>query len=214
MKRYENPRPSEEFYLTEAPTEGVDLGVWGDEVLKDTEAARHDSQLRLLLGARTLQLLDRLAQAPTRHKYFERVRAGIHIEPVEVFDADEGWYRDAVTGRWVVQEEDGSWFLEVPHPPGVFTLGEMVELEARLWGASEALAQAAEGGFLDTRQRQAALGVVEAADNLQMRLTIKKWHPDQQTRNEAKRDALEVLAGERGRPELTVVKKLKRKLLR
>lgn len=203
------PRPAEEFYFDEGPNEPIDLGVWREEVLNDTKAASTDPQLRLLLGARTRELLNRVATAPTRSKYFERVRAGIHIEPVEVEGAEEGWYRDAVSGRWVVQEDDGTWYRDVEHPPGAFTLGEMVELEARLWGAGEALAQAAEAGLLDHRQREAAVGVVEAADNLQMRIMIHKWHPDEATRREAKRTALEIIAARD--PEM---KKLKRKLLR
>ncbi|KKK67879.1 hypothetical protein LCGC14_2949640, partial [marine sediment metagenome] len=95
------PRPDEEFYFEQAPTEGVSLGVWGDEVIEETAAARADPQLRLLLGRRVLELLDRLASAPRREKMFERVSRML-IEPIEVPDADEGWYRDAKTGGWVV----------------------------------------------------------------------------------------------------------------
>ncbi len=212
------PRPDEEFYFEQAPTEGVSLGVWGDEVIEETAAARADPQLRLLLGRRALELLDRLASAPRREKMFERVSRML-IEPIEVPDADEGWYRDAKTGDWVVYEDQFDppyWVREIPHPPGAFTVGEMVELEALLWGAGEAFAQAAENGLLDQRQRQAAVGVIEAADNLQMRITIKKWHPDQATRDRAKQDALKILAGPDGPqgPDLTVVRKLKKKLLK
>lgn len=211
-------RPPEEFYWEKAPTDGVDVRVWGEEVLEDTAAARADPQLRLLLGARTLALLERVASAPQRDKWFERV-SRMQIEPLEVPDADEGWYRDAKTGQWVVYEDlfdPPYWVRELPYPPGAFTIGELVELEARLWGAGEAFAQASEQGLLDERQKQAALGVIEAADNLQLRIAIKKWHPDQETRERVKRDVLNMIAdadADGDPPELTLVRKLKRKLL-
>jgi hypothetical protein len=209
-------RPPEEFYWEQAPTEGVDLRPWDEEVLADTKAARADSQLRLLLGSRTLALLDRVATSPQRSKLFERVSRA-QIVPVEFEDADDGWYLDTKTGRKVVYEDQGDppyWIRETAFPPDAFTIGEMVELEARLWGAGEAFAQAAEAGLLDGRQRKAAMGVVAAADNLQLRITIKKWHPDQATRDRVKRDALNILAGDDDSPPtLTLVRKLKHKLL-
>lgn len=207
--------PPEDFYFTEAPTDPVDVGAWGQEVQDTLEAVRADPQLRLLMGPRVWELAERLRTAPRRSKFFQRVRAGTHVEPVAVDGADEGWYRDAISGQWVVQEEDGSWYLEVPHPVGAFTLGEMAELESLLWAGAERLAAAAQQGMLDRQQREAAVGVVEAADNLAMRLAIHKWHPDPETAAQVKRQALEVLAGEGPKkPHLSVVTKLKSKLLR
>lgn len=186
-------RPPHEFYMTEPPTAPVGTRVWGPEVMEDMSAALRDAQLRLLLGARTLALLDRVKRAPNRETLWRRV-SWSDVDLVPHRKHEEGWYTDRGTGLDVVREDDGGLFREVPHPRGAFTLGEMTELEARLWGAGEAMAQAAERGMLRKRQRHAAVGVVEAADNLRMRLMFQRWHPDKATAERVKRDVLRMIA--------------------
>lgn len=191
------------------PTAGVDLhGPMAAEVASDVAPALRDPQLRMLMGARTLQLLKRLKDSPRRKKMFERVRRD-QIEPVEIVDADEGWYRDAKTGRWVVYEDqlrgEPYWVRECPFPRGVFTFGELAELDYRLWGAGEAFAEAAQGGLLDTKQRKAAAKLLDAAENIQMRLAVAKWRPDPKQAQKIKRQALEVLGGGSKRPSLRLV---------
>jgi len=208
-----------QMFMTEAPTDPIDV-PWAEEVLDATDDAREDPQLRLMLGGRPVELLDRLERAPRRNRYFMRVRSD-QIDPVEVPDADEGWYRDVRTGRWAVLEDDG-WRLETPFPAGAFTLGELAELDRSLSAAAEAMAQAAEAGILTPEQRKAAFGVVNAAENVELRLALHAWQPSPEEREAIKASALEMIAASEPEPEspgpappkLRVVKNRRRQSLK
>lgn len=205
-RRARNPT---EFYWDIPPTEPVQV-PWADELLDDLRPALEDSQIRLLLDAETMHLIDRLATAPRRQKWWERVERR-EIDPVEYPGADEGWYLDRISGRHVVLEDDPVvthggppyWVRELPFPEGAITVGELVRLEWLLWKASEVAAELAEAGVLTSAQRKAAVELVEAADHLSMRLKIKQMHVDPERAEELKRSALEVLAY--GRPHLRQV---------
>lgn len=186
-----------EVYWSRAPTEAIDV-PWAEELLNDLAPAMGDPQVRLLVDAETLALLERLATAPRRRKYFERVgRSG--IRPVEYAGAEEGWYLDDRSGRKVVLEDDGQWFRETSYPPGAVTIGELVRLEWLLWLAAENAAKIAEEGLLDRRQRKSALALVEAADHLALRLKVEQLHPDPEKAEEIKRSVLETIAREPNR---------------
>lgn len=208
--RRRNPADS---YHDEPPTAPTDTMVWGEEVLDLTEDARRDPQLRMLLGGRTLALLDRVATAPRREKFYRRVPPS-SVAPVPV-DGNEDWdHIDRRTGQPLWPRSGGAWVVEEPHPPGAFTLGEMVELEARLWGAGEAFAQAAEQGFLDERQRRYAVDVVEAADDLSMRLAIMRWKPDEATRERVLREVLKMIVNDEPEPPRPTLRVVKNRLMR
>lgn len=191
------PNPIE-WYWDVPPTEPTDV-PWADELLADLEPAFADPQMRILLGAETLALLDRLATAPRRAKYFERVSER-EIRPVEYPGADPGWYLDTRSGRKVVYEDEipgaaPHWVRETTFPEGAITVGELVRLEWLLWGAVERAVDLADAGVLDDDQRLAALAIVEAADHLSLRLRLAQMHPDPETAEQIKQSALEILAG-------------------
>lgn len=205
-RRGHNPA---EFYWDVPPTEPTDV-PWADELLEDLRPALKDSQIRLLLDSQTLHLIDRLATAPRRQKWWERVDRS-EIDPVEYPGADEGWYLDRISGRHVVLEDHPAvtrggppyWAREMPFPEGAIEVGELVLLESLLWAATEKAADLAEDGILSSAQRKVAVELVEAADHLSMRLKIAQMHLDPERAEEMKRTALEMIAY--GRPQLRQV---------
>lgn len=201
-KRKQN---SIEVYWSRAPTESIDV-PWADELLDDLAPALRDPQVRLLMDAETISLIDRLATAPRLEKYFERVDRA-EIRPVEYAGAEEGWYLDEISGRKVVLEDHPVithggppyWSREMPYPPGAITIGELVRLEWLLWIAAENAAKVAEAGLLAQQQRENAGALIEAADRLSMRLKMKQLHPDPEKSEEFKRSILEIMAREPNR---------------
>lgn len=209
-KRGRNPA---EFYWDIPPTDPTDV-PWAEELLNDLRPALKDPQIRLLIDAEAMHLVSRLATAPERDKYWERVDRS-EIDPVEYPGADEGWYLDQISGRHVVLEDHPAvtrggppyWARETPFPEGAITVGELARLEWLLWRAAENAAELAEDDLLTRSERKAAVQLVEAADHLTMRLQIKQMHLDPERAAEIKRTALEVLAY--GRPQLRVTNRKK-----
>lgn len=195
----------------------IALGPWADETLEDLEKVMADPQLRLLMGAETIRLIERMRDAPRRESpIFKRVRRA-DIDPTPFFEAPEGHFRDAKTGGLVVYEDHPSlgkpyWVMEKPHPKGAFTFGELARLEALLWAAGRRMADERE--FLSHKQREwAAHGLVEAADTLSVVIALHQVDPE--TAEKLKRKALEILARE-DNPTLVScrIRALKRRLMK
>jgi hypothetical protein len=209
-RRGHNPA---QFYWDVPPTASTDV-PWADEMLDDLRPALEDAQIRMLLGRQAMYLIDRLATAPERDKWFERVDRS-EIDPVEYAGADEGWYLDQISGRHVVLEDDPVvtrggppyWVRELPFPEGAIQVGELVLLESLLWKASDKAAELADDDLLTPSQRKAAVELAKAAGHLSLRLQIKQMHLDPEKAKEVKRAALEVLA--HGRPPLRLVNRKK-----
>lgn len=197
MARPKDPR----IYWNVPPTAAVEVkGPLRSEVLEFTRAALADPQLRLLMGSKVLSLLGRLESAPTRDRMFERVPFA-SIRPVAYEGARPGWYLDEISGLLVVFEDEADppyWSRETPFPAGAFTAGELAALEAELWSAAGRLADATT--TLTPTQRQAAIGVVEAADDVDLRVTMMNLHLPREEEEAIKRTILELLGREENPP--------------
>lgn len=212
-------------HWTSGPSDPISLGVWADETLEDLDRVMGDPQLKLLLGADAIQLIGRMRDAPRREgPIFKRVRRE-DIDPQPYENAPEGHFLDARTGSIVVYEDhpdvikwaEGNpyWSMELPHPEGAFTLGELARLEALLWAISQRLVDERE--LLSPDQRQLATAVPEAANTLAMILAIHQLDPE--TSEKMKRTALEIIAKRDENPGPRTqgrgrVQTLKRRLLR
>lgn len=185
-----------ETYWTRSPSEPVDV-PWSDELLDDLGPTLRDPQMRLLLDPQMLELLDRLATAPRRTKYVERTQRS-RIQPMEYPGAEEGWFLDQRTGRRVVLDEDG-WFIETPHPAGAVTAGELVQLEHLLWDTAKHAAVLSSEGMLTEDQRQKAAALVDAAENLSLRLSVLQIQADPHAASQLKQEALGIMAREANR---------------
>jgi len=183
--------------MDRAPTEPVEFNT--DDFLPAMDAVYEAKRVRMLVPAQAWHLVRRLREAPRREKWFARVDPRrLELAPDPKALPGEHWrYVDVGSGLRVVFEEDGNAFREVPYPPGAFTVGELALLEQLLWEASYRAAEAAEAGTLARDDRLAAVELVEAADELSMRLAVLKIQPTTAAEAQAlKASALAVLARE------------------
>lgn len=210
MKRRRNV----EWYWTRSTGDTIDLvgTPWVDDVTAQVNRVVADPQLRILVGPRVLELLERANKAPRRQgPMFTKVsRADIQPEPYE--GASEGWFRDALTGNEVVQEDDGTWYRVTPPPAGAFTVGELVRLDCELKAAHGRLADAAAAGVLTRKQRELAgpdLG--DVTEDVEMRVGLQKMQLTPEEEQEFKRKVLTTLAERHANPAF---KRLKRRVMR
>lgn len=180
-----------ESYWTQSPSDPVDV-PWADELLDELGPALRDPQARLLLDPQALAILERLATAPRRRKIFTRTERS-KIRPLEYSGAEEGWFIDELTGRKVVLEDDGGWFIETSHPRGAVTIGELVQLQHLLSNAAQRAAMLAEDGLLSDDERRLAVDLIEAAEHISVRLWVLRAQPDPEHAASLKRAALGIL---------------------
>jgi hypothetical protein len=206
-----------EYYWTKGPDTPIDLSStpWVADVSRDVELVGKDPQLRLLVGPRVFALMERARNAPRRTGPFSTKIAASAVEPVPYEGASPGWFRDAKTGDEIVQEDDGSWHRITRPPPGAFTVGELVLLDAELEAALGRLADAADANMLSRAQRKLAgerLG--EAAEDVAMRVMLQRLQLTAEEEQTMKRSALEMIADLDENPAPAAQRRLKQKLLR
>lgn len=181
--------------MRRAPTDPVEFNT--DDFLPAMDRVYRSSRVRLIVPAQAWELVRRLRDAPRREKWVSRVDPRrLSLVPHPEARPDEPWkMMDADTGLTVTIESDGSAFRDVPYPPGAFTVGELALLEHLLWQSSYRAAEAAEGGTLGKQDREAAVELVDAADELSMRLAVLKIQPSSSEEEQALKEAvLELLA--------------------
>lgn len=154
----------------------IGVPVWLEETLDELDTIT-STKVRGLGGLELYRAIKYIKESPRREKWFERVQWNeVDLEPAPVPDDsypnigdEEGFlFIDKNTGLKVVREDDGSMGREVPYPPGAVTLGDMAKLSALLWAASDRAVEAAEADQLTQEERQQAVKMVEAADDLEM----------------------------------------------
>jgi len=210
-------KPNAEQYWTRGPNDPVEFNL--DDFVPTMERAYASRRVRALVPGDAWRLYERLRDAPQRAKWFERVSwTEVDLAPDPEAFEDEPWrHVDERTGRKVVQEDDGSLWRDTAYPEGAFTIGELVRLRDLLWSGAERAAQAAEAGTLAMPDRLAAVELVEAADELDMRIALLQLQPaSAEEAQEIKRRVLEVLARSENPapPKPRDNAKLKRRLMR
>lgn len=195
-------------HWTTGPNDPISLGVWTEEALDDLYEVMADPQLRMLLGSETIALIERMRDAPRRGSPIWRNISRMEIDPVSYFGAPEGYFRDAKTGLIVVYEDEipgkkPYWVIEVPHPPGAFTYGELALLHVLLNAAMNRMVENRE--LLSRKQRElAAYKLAETVESLEMILMLHQV--DEETAKKLKRAALELLARDQNPARAQVLK--------
>lgn len=199
-----------ERYMTESPNTPMDIrgAVWAEEVPRDILEAARDPQIRMLLGPRVMQLIDRVRNAPRREGPYSTPVDIEEIDPFEFDGSSEGWYIDGISGNYVVEEEDGSWHMITPPPRNAFTVGELAMLDHELAVALERLAQAAERGLLDAQQKQIIVEkVVESADFVGMILSLQSLQLSPEEEKAMKLEALQIISEREENPRRGLVRR-------
>lgn len=174
-----------------------------DDIKESLDTAYKSRRVRALALPEVWALYKRLRSAPRRKRIYDPVgwfEVSLAQDP-DAFPEETSWrFVDRLTGRRVIREDDGSLFREAPYPEGAFTAAEMVRLAQVLWESGERAAQAAQAGTLSASDKQAAVELIEAADELDARIALKKLQPESFTEaQEMKERVLRSLAENPGR---------------